>query len=129
MNEALLYQLAGWKPGSKIAARHFHFYKNEGTKAVFKMRGLVPKEEPTKLLANQQNLLKSKRCPVCSHANHSSARFCSNPDCGMVLSFDEYKVAKEAWQTEEAEKKNQQMDIEHMKRKEGGHNLRSDGGN
>jgi hypothetical protein len=39
------------------------------------------------------NRLKLKSCPNCSEVNEATAKFCANPNCRMMLTSDEYKLA------------------------------------
>lgn len=95
MSDSLFEQLAGWRPGSNMKQKYIHLHGNESANAMLKLRGLslTPMEEADKQQAALvNNRLGPKSCPSCNEVNEATARFCTNPKYGIVLSFDNYKA-------------------------------------
>jgi integrase/recombinase XerD len=92
-NEALLSQLAGWRPGSRMPAVYIHLSKRDQKPALKKLLGLSTMETPKVVQA-------PKTCENCQEVNLSDAKVCQR--CKMAL---DTKTAAEMLQKESTKMK------------------------
>jgi hypothetical protein len=85
LKEHVLRDHAGWTMSSKMPQVYLHYFGNESSKSLLEEKGIINKKDMEK-----QNILKSKLCPSCQEPNKSDSKFCMNPSCKMVLSYDSY---------------------------------------
>src|SRR5215467_3554542 len=97
INEVALRQDTGWAGKSQMHLKYVHYYDNEASNAILKVRGIIPDEQQDIRL-----LSKPKECPNCSELNDPLGKFCIK--CKMVLRYEGYAEALEA-----AKKKDQEI--------------------
>jgi hypothetical protein len=109
--DSFLENIAGWKLGSNMKQKYVHLHANEGSRALLKVWGVdldssssnESEKHQTAVAIINNDKLKPKSCPNCNEVNEASAKFCSNPKCGMILTFEGYKTAVENSQRKENE--------------------------
>ncbi|HSF00821.1 MAG TPA: site-specific integrase [Nitrososphaeraceae archaeon] len=83
LNEHMLCNHAGWSMTSKMPQRYLHYFGNESSRSILRLKGVIKENEEI-----ENNLLKPKPCPNCNESNIPNSRLCVN--CKMILSYDAY---------------------------------------
>jgi integrase len=88
LKEHTLRQHAGWGMTSRMPAKYIHFFGGESSETLLEAYGIVKRD---KTLAE---VLKPVTCPSCKELNKIDAKFCTNPKCRHVLTYDAYEEEK-----------------------------------
>lgn len=88
VNEYNLRLHAGWTKTSKMVEIYTHELGGESSRAILEAMGILPK-------GSTSHILQPKQCPHCGESNKLDAKFCANPSCKMVLTYDEYEQTLE----------------------------------
>jgi len=90
IGEYELRQHADWTMTSNMPQRYLHFAGNESVKAQLKAQGIISTNEDSDSVSGEQSTTALRPplvCTNCREQNKPDAHFCSNPNCGMILSF------------------------------------------
>jgi hypothetical protein len=86
LKEHVLRDHAGWTLSSKMPQVYIHYFGNESANSILQAKGILKSEDEE----NSISTIKPRECPNCGEPNKREAKFCSNDQCRMVLSYDSY---------------------------------------
>ena len=89
LKEYNLRQYAGWTKTSQMIEIHTHDLGGESSKELLAAYGIIDHVDP------QREDMQPKICPSCKEPNKHNARFCSNKECEMPLTYDSYQELKQ----------------------------------
>lgn len=78
LNEFSLGQLAGWKPGSRMASRYVHLSQDDLENSMLELYNIKKPDED-----HEVGTIEVIQCPRCEYQNSELDHFCSR--CGSVL--------------------------------------------
>jgi integrase/recombinase XerD len=83
-----LRDAADWSKTSQMPKRYEHFGRSSSLPALERAQGIFPIDSNNNGNRKENDALKPNIiCSHCREPNKPEAKFCSNPKCGMVLSF------------------------------------------